>query len=112
MKRQFDFKKEWQKTKLQLEKLSQEAVVLAKKGEDELVKFSRQGKLHLDSTAISLKIERLYYEIGKEYVRSHKTQKSSSQLRKLIEQVEQLEKEQRAVRGLIKKAQRSKVSNN
>ncbi|HLF17355.1 MAG TPA: hypothetical protein VI749_00470 [Candidatus Omnitrophota bacterium] len=105
MNRQFDFKKEWEKTKKQLQKFSQEAVVLAKKGEEEVVKFSRKGKLHLDATAMSLKIERLYHDIGKEYVRSHKTKRPAAQLKKLVGDVEKLEKDQRAVRVLIKRTE-------
>jgi len=55
MPKQYDFKKEWEKTRDQLTKFSKEAVAVAKKGEKELVKFSRQSKLHVDATSISLK---------------------------------------------------------
>ena len=64
----YDFKKEWEKTKNQLTKFSKEAARVAKKGEEELIKFSRQSKLHVNATAISLKKEKLYYMIGKEYM--------------------------------------------
>ena len=91
MKRNFDFSKEWQRTKKQLEIFSKEAIVMAKKGEDELVKFSKKGKFHLDSTAISLKIEQLYYMIGKEYVKSSRSNTSSSKLKSLNSQIKKLE---------------------
>jgi len=48
MPRQYDFKKEWEKTRAQLVKFSKEAVNVAKKGEKELVAFSRKSKLQID----------------------------------------------------------------
>ena len=66
-KKQYDFKKEWEKTKEQLVKFSKEAAIVAKKGEEELIKFSHRSKLHVDSTTASLKKEHLYYQIGKEF---------------------------------------------
>jgi len=65
MSGRYDFKGEWEKTRVQLAKFSKEAAKVAKRGEEELIKFSRQGKLHVDSTAMSLRREKLYYLIGK-----------------------------------------------
>ena len=70
MPTQYDFKKEWEKTRNQLVKFSKEATKVAQKGEKELIAFSRKSKLHVDSTAISLKKEHLYYLVGKEYIKS------------------------------------------
>ena len=103
MSNQFDLKKEWEKTKIQLQKFSQEAAVLAKKGEKELIEFSRKGKLHLDSTAIGLKIEHLYYMIGKEYVKNRRSPESSSaQLDKLIKEITRLEKDHKLLQGKMR----------
>ena len=103
MSNQFDLKKEWEKTKIQLQKFSQEAAVLAKKGEKELIEFSRKGKLHLDSTAIGLKIEHLYYMIGKEYVKNCRSpESSSSQLDKLIKEITKLEKDHKLLQGKMR----------
>lgn len=104
MKEHLDLKREWEKTKKQLQKFSQEAIVLAKKGEDEIVKFSHKGKLQLDSTAIGLKIEHLYYLVGKEYFRSRELQGPSSELKRLVGQIKKLEKEQRSVKVKIRRA--------
>jgi len=104
MKTNFDFSKEWEKTKQKLEVLSKEAVVLAKKGEEELVKFSKKGKLRLDSAAIGLKIEQLYYLIGKEYVKTKNSEKTSAALQSLVSQIIKLENEQRALKGRIKRS--------
>jgi hypothetical protein len=103
MSRQFDLKKEWENTKKQLQQFSREAIVLAHKGEEELVKFSRKGKLHLDSTAIGLKMEHLYHLIGKEYVKTRHAAKVSSKLEKLIEELTKLEKEHHALKVKIRR---------
>ena len=68
MKKKYDFQKEWPKIKKQILDLSQDAMDLVKKGEKEAVRLSHEAKRHLDSTAISLKKERLLYLIGKEYI--------------------------------------------
>jgi len=104
MKKSFDFSKEWAKTKKQLESLSKETIILAKKGEEELVKFSKKGKLHLDSTAISLKIERLYYMIGKEYVKTKSSNRSSAKLESLISQINKLGSDQRILQRKIRQS--------
>lgn len=91
---QYDFKKEWEKTRKQLAEFTKEAGRVAKRGEMELIKFSRQSKLHVDATAISLKKEKLYYMIGKEYVHATDPEKTTSQLRKLLAELEKINKRQ------------------
>ena len=110
MKKSFNFSKEWEKTKKQIETFSKEAVVLAKKGEDELVKFSKKGKLHLDSTAVGLKIEKIYYAIGKEYIKSLKSKRSSSKLNSLVEQYKKLEGDHRSLKTKMRKAPSRKTT--
>jgi len=102
---QFDFKKEWEKTKDQLIKISKEAAIIAKKGEEELVKFSQKGKMRMDATAAGLKKEQLYYLIGKEYVKVKEPGKQSAQLKKLVEEMGKIEKEQRLLQKKLKTVQ-------
>ena len=102
MKTQYNIKKEWEKTKKQFLKLGQEATVFAKKSEKELLKLSQKGKLHLDVTAGNLKKERLYYFVGKEYVKLNDQTKPSAKLKKLVEDLKLLEKEQRALNKKLK----------
>ena len=104
-KRQFDFKKEWGRTKDQLIQFSRKAAKVAKKGEEELIKFSRQSKLHFDSTAATLKKEHLYHLIGKEYAGLKNPAKPSASLKKLVEELRTIEKEQRVIHRKIKVAQ-------
>jgi len=108
MKKNIDLKKEWEKTKRQLEKFSKEAVIIAKKGEEELIKFSKKGKLHLDSSAIALKIEQHYYTIGKEYVKSSKSGSSSAKLESYISEIKKLEKDREVLKRKMKRSSSTK----
>jgi predicted hydrocarbon binding protein len=102
MPTQYDFKKEWEKTRKQLTQFSQEAIKVAQKGEKELVKFSRIGKLHVDSAALGLKKEQLFYLIGKEYVKANAPEKPTPQLDKLLSELKKADKEQEGLRVKIK----------
>lgn len=92
-----DFQKEWPKIKGQLKKMSTDALVLAKRGEKEFREFSKQGKFYLDSTALNLKKEHLYYLIGKEYVNAKCPGIHSAQMRKLLEELDGLDRDSRAI---------------
>jgi len=102
MSGQYDFKKEWEKTKIQLTKFGKEAARVAKKGEKELMKFSRQSKLHVDATAVSLKKEKLYYMIGKEYMQSKDLEKETPKLAKLVIELNKANKIQLAIKRKLK----------
>ncbi len=99
---QYDLKKEWPKIKEKLILMSKEAVVLAKKGEEQLVTFSKQGKLHIDSTTLSLKKDRLFVQIGKAYVKSQRDGSQSAHMKKLLAELARMEKEERAVKRRLK----------
>ncbi|MCD4779293.1 MAG: hypothetical protein K8S27_01920 [Candidatus Omnitrophica bacterium] len=103
--KQFDLSKEWEMTKKHLRVFSKEAVELAKKGEKELIKFSKIGKLHVDNTAVSIKKEKLYYQIGKEYVKSKGEPQKNEELKKLVDALKNLDKEQTVIKSRIKKGQ-------
>lgn len=102
MPKEHDFKKDWEKARQQLNQFSKDALVLAKKGEEEFIKFSHRGKLHLDSTAIDLKREQLYYLIGKEYVKAKAPAQPTTAMVKLLDEIERIDKEQKAVRSELK----------
>lgn len=93
-----DFTKEWEATKKQLVKFGKEATAMAKKGEKELLRFSQQGKIQIDATATNLKMEKLYYSIGKEYVNAQTPSTPTAKLKKLIDDLSKLEKQQRALK--------------
>ena len=103
---QFDFKKEWEKTKKQLMKFSQEAANIAKKGEQEILEFSRKGKLFIDSKAISLKKDTLYKQIGEAYVRLKDPLKPTAKLKRLVDEVKKIDKEERSLKKQLKSRKR------
>ncbi|HQP10393.1 MAG TPA: hypothetical protein PKV41_03305 [Candidatus Omnitrophota bacterium] len=106
MSGQYDFKKEWEKTRDQLAKFSREAAKVAKKGEKELVKFSRRSKLHIDATAISLKKEHLYYLIGKEYTKEGMPAEPTPKLSKLINDLKKADRDQQALDRKLKQKEK------
>jgi hypothetical protein len=104
----YDFKKEWEKTREQLNKFSKEAVKMAKQGEKELVKFSRRSKLHVDSTALSLKKEHLYYQIGKEYASAQAPAQPTVKLTKLLGELKKADRQQQALKRKIEGKKKTK----
>src|SRR3989338_1713925 len=102
MPKEHDFKKDWEKARQQLNQFSKDALVLAKKGEKEFIKFSHRGKLRLDSTAIDLKREQLYYLIGKEYVKAQTPAQPTSAMTKWLEELERIDKQQKEGRNELK----------
>lgn len=103
-KNQYDFKKEWEKAKKQFVKFGQEAVELAKRGEKEFKKLSHRGKLHLDSTAVNLKREHLYYLLGRESIKAKVPMDQYPTLQPLVEELNKLEEEQKLLKRKIKSA--------
>lgn len=97
-----DFKKEWPKIKKKLLEMSKEAKALAKKGEEELIKFSQKSKLHIDATSLSLKKEKFFYQIGKEYVKNVKSGKKSAKMIKMLGELNNVEKHEKALRRKMK----------
>ena len=96
MNNQFDL----EKAKQQLVKFSKEAAALAQKGEEEIIKLSSRGKLHLDSTTTALKLEQLYYLVGKEYLRTHG--RKTARLGQLLDQYKKVTHDQRSVKAKLK----------
>jgi hypothetical protein len=103
MKKQINFQKEWEKTKSQLMKFSEQAVILAKKGEKEVVKLSRRGKLHIDSSAATLKKDRLFFLIGREYVKSKCPGEHSAAMKKHLAELHKINAELRNIKINLKK---------
>lgn len=99
---QYDFKKEWEKTRIQLAKFNKEAIRVVKKGEKELIALSRKSKLHIDATAISLKKEHLYYLIGKEYAKTNGSTQPTAKLTKLMNEIKKANKDQQALNRKLK----------
>ena len=108
MAKNYDFKKEWPRIQSQLDKFSKEAMVVLKKGEDEVVRLSKEGKLRVDSTTLSVKKEHLFYLIGKEFVKSGDKKDANPKIKKLLNQFEDMEKALRDLERKIKATKKNK----
>ncbi|MBN2096872.1 MAG: hypothetical protein JW714_00170 [Candidatus Omnitrophica bacterium] len=68
-KQKIDIQKEvtkiWREAKENLKTLGQRAFKIAQKGEKEVVRASKIGKLQLDIVSLNLKKENIYRQIGK-----------------------------------------------
>ncbi len=102
-KKEKDFSKNWADIKKQFINVSQEALVLAKKGEKELVRFSKTGKLHVDAATLSVRKEQLLYLIGKEYLHLDCPGEKSPKLTKLINELKQGKKKKTLLKRTIRK---------
>jgi len=102
MSKDYDLKKEWERAKKQLIAFSKEATVLAKKGEKELAKISKKGKLQIDSSAAALKKEHLFYLIGREYIKAKCPGKKSAKMKKLVLDLEKINTEIKSISKKMK----------
>ena len=102
MSKQYDFKGEWEKTRERLTKFSKDALEVAKKGEKELVKFSRLGKLQVDAPAVGLKSDQLYYLAGRAHVQASTPEKPTPAIAKLLDELKAVEGQQKAIRTKLK----------
>lgn len=103
MSQNYDVKQEWEKTKKQLVRFGKEVGELVRKGEDEIITLSQRGKMQIEATTTNLKKEKLYYQIGKEFVKLSDTSKPSVVLKKLLEEYRKLEREQKSIGSKLKK---------
>lgn len=108
-KKKIDVAKEvaeiWEQAKEKLRELGQKTVKLAQKGEVEVVRASKVGKLQLDIVSINLKKENIFRQIGKRVYEMHskKKQIESVKLTSLFSQVSKLEHQVRTKKSKIAK---------
>ena len=103
MKIQYDFDKDWPKTKKALMELSNNVLQFTKKSEEKIVRLSKEGKLRVDIGTLSMQKEKLYYLIGKEYVHSGYSGEKSLAMIKLIAELEGIDKKRRSLKTKIKR---------
>jgi hypothetical protein len=80
----------WQEAKENLKVLGQRTLKLAQKGEKEVVRASKIGRLQLDIVSINLKKENVFRQIGKKTYEMHNKNKQieSSKLTSLFSQID------------------------
>ena len=100
---QEDIKKNWPKAKKQLKVISKEAMVVAEKGKNELMRLSKESKLRLDLTSLELKKEHLYFLIGREFVNENYPKEPGEKLKKFIEEIKNVVKEQDQLKDTLEK---------
>lgn len=105
-KKDFDFDELWADTKKNLAKLSRDLGLALKKGEQEAKKLSRKASIGANIVAKAAQRERLFYQIGKEYVKTaDKKETTNQQLQKLVSDVHGLEKQIAAEKNSLGKVQ-------
>ena len=97
-----DFKQDWTKIKEQLLDFSQQAIDMAKKGEEQIVKFSQKGRLHLSSATLKLKKEQVLHLVGQEYIRAKCPAAPTPKLKRLIDELNKIDQERKILAKQIK----------
>ncbi|TRZ48970.1 MAG: hypothetical protein D4S01_09440 [Dehalococcoidia bacterium] len=109
MKKKIDIQKEvakiWQEAKYNLKELGQKTMLLAQRGEKEVVRASKTGKLQLDIVSLNLKKENIFRQAGKKVYEMHskKGEIASAKLSSLFNQADKLNQEIKAKKAKIAK---------
>ena len=113
-KKKMDISKEvakiWQEAKENLKALAQRTIKLAQKGEKEVVRASRVGKLQLDIVSINLRKENVFRQVGKKAyeIHSRKSEIEPAKLTSLFNQVDKLNQQIKAKKAQIARLKKGK----
>lgn len=108
-KKKIDIQKEvakiWQEAKENLKKLGQKTMQLAQRGEKEVVRASKIGKLQLDIVSLNLKKENIFRQAGKKAyeMKDKKGEIASAKLNSLFGQIDKINHQVRAEKAKISK---------
>jgi len=93
----------WQQAKENLKELGQKTMNLAQKGEKEVVRASKVGKLQLDIVSINLKKENIFRLAGKRAHEMHSKKRhiESAKLASLFSQIDKLNQQIKATKAKI-----------
>ncbi len=112
-KKRIDVQKEvskiWQQAKQNLKDLGHKTMKLAQKGEKEVVRASKIGKLQLDVVSINLKKENIFRQAGKKVYQQHskKGEVKSAKLTSLFNQADKLNQQIKSKKAKIAKLNRA-----
>jgi len=99
----------WKQAKQSLSKLSQESIRLAKRGEKEIVRATKIGKIHLEILNLKRKKDSLYQQIGKKVVELQRENKMDAPgLKIFCSKVDSLEGQIRTKKVAASKIKKSK----
>ena len=106
-KKKIDVSKEvtkiWQDARENLKRLGQRTMKLAQRGEEEVVRASKIGRLQLDIVGINLKKENIFRQLGKKAHEMHarKGEIKSARLTSLFGQVNKLNQQVKSKKAKI-----------
>ena len=105
-KKKVDIPKEvakiWQQAKISLSELGQKTMKLAQKGEKEVRRASKIGKLQLDVVSINLNKENIFRQAGKKIYEMHtKGEIDPAKLASLFNQIDKLNGQIKLKKGKI-----------
>lgn len=103
MPRSSRFSENWPKVKEQLSELAREALILAKRGEEQLEKAASRGKLQLEQASLAFKRDQFLYLIGREYVKAKFPARPTPALKRLLSRLQELDIEKKAIRKRLKR---------
>lgn len=113
VKEKIDIQKEvskiWGQAKESLKELGQRTMKLAQKGEEEVVRASKVGKLQLDIISSNLKKENVFRQVGKKVYELHARKGSikSAQLSSLFKQLDKLVQQNKSKKIKISRLNKS-----
>jgi len=99
----------WKQAKQSLSKLSQESIKLAKRGEKEIVRATKIGRIHLEILNLKRKKDSLYQQIGEKVVELQRENKIDAPgLKIFCSKVDSLEGQIRTKKAAASKIKKSK----
>jgi len=108
-KKKEKIEKLWKQAKQSLSKLSQETIKLAKKGEKEIVRATKVGKIHLEILNLKRKKDTLYQQIGEKVVVLQRENKIDAPgLKTFCSKVDSLEGQIKSKKSAASKIKKSK----
>lgn len=99
----------WKQAKQSLSRLSQESIKLAKRGEKEIVRATKIGKIHLEILNLKRKKDTLYQQIGEKVVVLQRENKIDAPgLKTFCSKVDSLESQIKSKKAAASKIKKSK----
>ena len=108
-KKKEKIEKLWKQAKQSLSRLSQESIKLAKRGEKEIVRATKVGKIHLEILNLKRKKDTLYQQIGEKVAVLQRENKIDAPgLKTFCSKVDSLESQIKSKKATVSKIKKSK----
>jgi len=108
-KKKEKIEKLWKQAKQSLSRLSQESIKLAKRGEKEIVRATKIGKIHLEILNLKRKRDSLYQQIGEKVIVLQRENKIDAPgLKTFCSKVDSLESQIKSKKATVSKIKKPK----